>query len=288
MAALQPELLHENLGQVGILGIEAVVDGFVDEKTVAAVGEIEPAVVDDRALLLGGQLEDGGEQLLAVGRGVNVDAELVRGGGEVGEAERIDFLEVDRLALPRGEIRGQRVERRQVGKASRLGQIAEGRREIRRWRLRRILVAAATGTARPVLAALPLVAFALLEIVRVVAAATILVAATLFAALVTTGGLLPAFVFGVGSRGGSTGVRLLRHGAGWRRFGGRLVRDMFVASRSGSRFGFRPGRHGRGGLCPIIARTTAHGLLGRGILRGGFLCGAATTRLNGRQVIAWM
>jgi hypothetical protein len=72
--------------------------------------------------------------------------------------------------------------------------------------LRRILEAA--GTALPVLAALPFVALALLEVVRVVTTAIILVAAS----LLTPRGLLP----GPGGFGGSTSVCLFFRGADWR------------------------------------------------------------------------
>jgi len=55
-----------------------------------AVGEIKPAVVDDRAFRRARKLEDRGKQFLAVGRAVDVDTELLRLGGQIGEPQLVE------------------------------------------------------------------------------------------------------------------------------------------------------------------------------------------------------
>ena len=110
---------------------------------------VDVAAVAERRLVLGRLGEDLGEQLEPVGGALERHLEPAGEGGQVGQVERIEVVQVEGLALAGGDLLGQRVERRQVREARGVRQVAVDRRRRGRGRLLGIAGRVAAAAAGP-------------------------------------------------------------------------------------------------------------------------------------------
>ena len=87
MTAAQAVLADKTLGQKGVFGVEPVVDGAMDDEAVAAVREIDEALVEQRDFLFSRGGKNRTEELLAVGHTLELGTKARGFGEQVGMAE---------------------------------------------------------------------------------------------------------------------------------------------------------------------------------------------------------
>ena len=142
----------------------------------SAVSEIEPASVAERVSGGSGALQHLGDDLPLGQLALDGAADATSVGGQLCNRSRGHLIESDGFTGASGERDGQRIERRHIGEAGRIRQVADPRRQRRRRRLRRMLrtasptAAAALGTARVPRLSLTVPLF-LLELLPIVATA---------------------------------------------------------------------------------------------------------------------
>src|ERR1019366_8796197 len=164
VAPLEPVSPDQALRKVGILRVQAVIDLLVDDER-AAVGDVDVASVRERAPVLGRRAEYLQDQLEPVRGALERNLKLTRECRQVGQVERIEMVQVKGLPLARGDLLGERVERRQVREPRRIRQVAVHRRQGGRRGLRGGMGGGSSGPRLP-MPAVP-AAFALVALPRI-------------------------------------------------------------------------------------------------------------------------
>ena len=178
VATLETVALDQALRQIGILGIEAVVDVFVHDEC-TAVRHVDVAAVAHGPFVFDGELENFREQLPPVRGALEGCAEFLRKRCQLGQRQRVDFVEPEWLAVPGGNVLRERIKRGEIVEPRGIRQVPKDRRVARGRRLRWMLFAnrttAATTTRLPVASAAMTTALALAVLPETaVTAATIL------------------------------------------------------------------------------------------------------------------